>query len=312
MGRLAAEPLPGRLRRARPATTSAPSPSRSTAPTSSRRGTRPSTTTTARSWSRRSPTGSPRRSRSTSTSRRAVAWYEPDAAPTSEELIAERYRGIRPAFGYPACPDHSEKRRLFDLLGAEAAGLALTESYAMTPAAAVSGLYFGHPAGALLRRRPHRARPGRGLRGAEGDRGRRRPSAGSGRTSATSRTGGRRSGVRVLRSARAPPPRSLPGRSLHRRPGGRPRGGHGPEEAVHDGRPGARRARFSSSAPTSSPAGSASPRQPGLRRDVSRLQPERVGPDADRRGRGELRAGSQGFPAVYIGRPRSGRRRRTR
>jgi 5-methyltetrahydrofolate--homocysteine methyltransferase len=72
-------------------------------------------------------------------------WYEPDAEPTSEELIEERYRGIRPAFGYPACPDHSEKRRLFDLLDAESAGLALTESFAMTPAAAVSGLYFGHP-----------------------------------------------------------------------------------------------------------------------------------------------------------------------
>ena len=72
-------------------------------------------------------------------------WYEPDANPSSEELVAERYRGIRPAFGYPACPDHSEKRTLFALLGAEAVGLALTESYAMTPAAAVSGLYFGHP-----------------------------------------------------------------------------------------------------------------------------------------------------------------------
>jgi 5-methyltetrahydrofolate--homocysteine methyltransferase len=73
------------------------------------------------------------------------AWYEPDAAPTNEELIAERYRGIRPAFGYPACPDHSEKRRLFDLLGAEAVGVALTESFAMMPAAAVSGMYFAHP-----------------------------------------------------------------------------------------------------------------------------------------------------------------------
>ena len=72
-------------------------------------------------------------------------WYEPDAAPTSEELIAESYRGIRPAFGYPACPDHSEKRRLFDLLDAGSAGIELTESFAMTPAAAVSGLYFGHP-----------------------------------------------------------------------------------------------------------------------------------------------------------------------
>jgi 5-methyltetrahydrofolate--homocysteine methyltransferase len=72
-------------------------------------------------------------------------WYEPDASPTAEELVGERYRGIRPAFGYPACPDHSEKRRLFELLGADTAGLALTESCAMTPAAAVSGLYFGHP-----------------------------------------------------------------------------------------------------------------------------------------------------------------------
>jgi 5-methyltetrahydrofolate--homocysteine methyltransferase len=72
-------------------------------------------------------------------------WYEPAAEPTSEELIAERYRGIRPAFGYPACPDHSEKRRLFDLLGAHSVGLVLTESFAMLPAAAVSGMYFAHP-----------------------------------------------------------------------------------------------------------------------------------------------------------------------
>ena len=62
-----------------------------------------------------------------------------------EALIAERYRGIRPAPGYPACPDHTEKPGLFALLGAEqAAGLQLTESFAMTPAASVSGLYFGH------------------------------------------------------------------------------------------------------------------------------------------------------------------------
>ena len=60
------------------------------------------------------------------------------------DLIAERYRGIRPAFGYPACPDHSEKGRLFDLLAADRAGMALTESYAMTPAASVSGLYLAH------------------------------------------------------------------------------------------------------------------------------------------------------------------------
>jgi 5-methyltetrahydrofolate--homocysteine methyltransferase len=74
------------------------------------------------------------------------AWYEPDEQLTNEQLVAEKYRGIRPAFGYPACPDHTEKRKLFDLLGAEvAAGIALTESFAMTPAAAVSGVYFAHP-----------------------------------------------------------------------------------------------------------------------------------------------------------------------
>jgi 5-methyltetrahydrofolate--homocysteine methyltransferase len=62
-----------------------------------------------------------------------------------EELIRERYRGIRPAPGYPACPDHTEKRPLFDLLGAEqAAGLTLTESFAMLPAASVSGFLIGH------------------------------------------------------------------------------------------------------------------------------------------------------------------------
>jgi 5-methyltetrahydrofolate--homocysteine methyltransferase len=61
------------------------------------------------------------------------------------DLIAERYRGIRPAFGYPACPDHSEKGRLFDLLDAGRAGISLTESFAMAPAASVSGLYFAHP-----------------------------------------------------------------------------------------------------------------------------------------------------------------------
>jgi 5-methyltetrahydrofolate--homocysteine methyltransferase len=62
-----------------------------------------------------------------------------------EELIRERYRGIRPAPGYPACPDHSEKRTLFALLGAERAGLELTESFAMTPPASVCGWYFAHP-----------------------------------------------------------------------------------------------------------------------------------------------------------------------
>ncbi len=64
---------------------------------------------------------------------------------SNDDLIEENFRGIRPAFGYPACPDHSEKARLFDLLGARAVGLDLTESFAMTPAASVSGLYFSHP-----------------------------------------------------------------------------------------------------------------------------------------------------------------------
>ncbi len=64
---------------------------------------------------------------------------------TPDDLIAEKYRGIRPAFGYPACPDHSEKGKLFSLLGAERAGLELTESFMMAPAASVSGLYFAHP-----------------------------------------------------------------------------------------------------------------------------------------------------------------------
>jgi 5-methyltetrahydrofolate--homocysteine methyltransferase len=71
--------------------------------------------------------------------------YGADEHLSNDDLIAEKYRGIRPAFGYPACPDHSEKRQLFRLLHAEEAGVELTESFAMTPAASVSGLYFAHP-----------------------------------------------------------------------------------------------------------------------------------------------------------------------
>ncbi|WP_433009168.1 methionine synthase [Kribbella sp. CA-294648] len=73
-------------------------------------------------------------------------WFEPDAEPLLEDLHAERFRGIRPALGYPASPDHSEKKLLFDLLEADKLGLGLTDSYAMTPAAAVSGLIFASPA----------------------------------------------------------------------------------------------------------------------------------------------------------------------
>ncbi|TDB84619.1 methionine synthase, partial [Micromonospora fluostatini] len=72
-------------------------------------------------------------------------WFEPDADPRIEDLHAERFRGIRPALGYPASPDHSEKRDLFELLDAGRLGIGLTESYAMTPAASVSGLIFAHP-----------------------------------------------------------------------------------------------------------------------------------------------------------------------
>jgi 5-methyltetrahydrofolate--homocysteine methyltransferase len=64
---------------------------------------------------------------------------------SQDDIVAERHRGIRPGFGYPACPDHSEKFKLFDLLGAADAGLELTEHAAMIPAASVSGLYFSHP-----------------------------------------------------------------------------------------------------------------------------------------------------------------------
>ena len=78
---------------------------------------------------------------------RKTHWgYAPEEALSNEDLIAEGYRGIRPAPGYPACPDHTEKETLFRLLDAtEQAGIALTESFAMWPGAAVSGLYFSHP-----------------------------------------------------------------------------------------------------------------------------------------------------------------------
>lgn len=72
--------------------------------------------------------------------------YAPDEQLTNEAMIREQYRGIRPAPGYPACPDHSQKPILFDMLGAtEATGITLTDSFAMLPTAAVSGFYFGHP-----------------------------------------------------------------------------------------------------------------------------------------------------------------------
>jgi 5-methyltetrahydrofolate--homocysteine methyltransferase len=78
--------------------------------------------------------------------RREFWGYAADEGLDNEDLIAEKYRGIRPAPGYPACPDHAEKGALFELLLApQNAGITLTESYAMLPTAAVSGFYFSHP-----------------------------------------------------------------------------------------------------------------------------------------------------------------------
>ncbi len=72
--------------------------------------------------------------------------YAADEKLSTEELIKETYAGIRPAPGYPACPDHTEKYKLFDLLGGEdATGIHLTESLAMYPASSVCGWYFSHP-----------------------------------------------------------------------------------------------------------------------------------------------------------------------
>ena len=77
--------------------------------------------------------------------RREIWGYAPEEQLTNEQLIAEKYRGIRPAPGYPACPDHLDKSTLFDLLDAPAIGMSLTESLAMYPASSVSGYYFAHP-----------------------------------------------------------------------------------------------------------------------------------------------------------------------
>lgn len=77
--------------------------------------------------------------------RKELWGYAPDEKLSTEDLIDEKYAGIRPAPGYPACPDHTEKKLLFELLEAEKVGIQLTESYAMYPGAAVSGFYFAHP-----------------------------------------------------------------------------------------------------------------------------------------------------------------------
>ncbi len=77
--------------------------------------------------------------------RARVEWYASDESLPLQSLHAEKFQGIRPAFGYPACPDHTEKGKLFDLLGARDVDLKLTTHFAMSPAASVSGIYLGHP-----------------------------------------------------------------------------------------------------------------------------------------------------------------------
>jgi 5-methyltetrahydrofolate--homocysteine methyltransferase len=77
--------------------------------------------------------------------RKELWGYAKDEDLTTDQLITEEYKGIRPAPGYPACPDHTEKKLLFELLDANKVGITLTESYAMYPGAAVSGFYFSHP-----------------------------------------------------------------------------------------------------------------------------------------------------------------------
>ena len=72
--------------------------------------------------------------------------YAPDEQASNDDLIAERYTGIRPAPGYPACPDHTEKRTIWDLLDVETnTGIKLTDGMAMWPGASVSGIYYSHP-----------------------------------------------------------------------------------------------------------------------------------------------------------------------
>ena len=70
--------------------------------------------------------------------------FPDDETITNEDLIKDKYRSIRPAFGYPACPNHEDKEKLFEILEAEKIGMKLTENYSMTPAASVSGLYFAN------------------------------------------------------------------------------------------------------------------------------------------------------------------------
>ena len=100
--------------------------------------------------------------------RRHPVGLRPDEPFIPDELLGEPYQGIRPAPGYPAQPDHSEKATIFELLDAEARiGLGLTESYSMWPGSSVSGLYLAHPDASYFAVGQSAARPGRELRRAE-------------------------------------------------------------------------------------------------------------------------------------------------
>jgi 5-methyltetrahydrofolate--homocysteine methyltransferase len=77
--------------------------------------------------------------------RKEIWAYAPEENIGFDDILKSRFQGIRPAFGYPACPDHSEKDLLFKLLGADKLGMKLTENFAMWPAASVAGVYFAHP-----------------------------------------------------------------------------------------------------------------------------------------------------------------------
>lgn len=78
--------------------------------------------------------------------RKTIWGYSPDESLDNDSLIRENYQGIRPAPGYPACPEHTEKSKIWELLDVEShTGMRLTESYAMWPGASVSGWYFSHP-----------------------------------------------------------------------------------------------------------------------------------------------------------------------
>ena len=158
--RTAASPTTSR----RPATTSAASRSPSTAPRSWPPATRPSTTTTGPSWSRRWPTGSPRRSPSTSTCRPAATGSSPTPSPALEDLHAERFRGIRPALGYPASPDHSREAGAVRPARRGAARHGPDRVVRDDPGRQRQRPDLRPPGLALLHRRPHRPRPGRGLR----------------------------------------------------------------------------------------------------------------------------------------------------